>query len=370
MRPIIFKVNGESYFLGIYSNSYVDREGEILSQESHTNYKQWIEETGFAPQITIMHAPKIPDRIWYTAFLLHESGSLSTEEFNEFTKTVFKGFSIGEVLQVEVFGRFALVLGKIYPEQEPIVNKLLNNEYSLGMSHGFIVLEIDDRIISKYRSFEFTILPDEWAANVLTQPTFYGDFVMGKELSSARRNWLRQILGEEYEKMAEENLIQASEILDRIIPFKEMEESSDVEEVAEETPAEEVANDSVEETPSEEEVPDVPFQAVYTRVYKALNIEELAEVLESYGQAINSLTEKIAVIEKQQGKSEDEKIAEAFTARSWRQYMPQAFTKEEESDQELVERLKQKREGKVEEKETSDTPSVLQVGFWQHRGIE
>jgi len=372
-RFSVYKIGDETWFLGIYSNSYKDREDEYLSLEGHKEYKEWVDTTDFVPQIVVAHMPSMPDRFWYTVYMMYENGTISVEKFNEIVKTVYKGFAVGEAKSVLVYGKFALVLGKIFPEQEGVVNKLINSEYNLGMSHGFIPLEINDRIISKYRTFEFTILPDEWAANALTQAVFYGEDVMGKQISEKRRNFLREVFGDDFEKMAEERLIQASELLDSVISSKDLEEEAPeevTEEQAEETPE---VPEAPEEAPEEEPVEEpegFSYQVVRSRMYEDFKLNELGDVLKGYSDAITGLTEQLTALEaqiKDIKRTEDEKIADAFSARSWINYMPRAFNKASEDEQELVKRLKDQRQ--EDEKEAEQAENILNVGLWHQLGF-
>jgi len=132
---VLKSVNGDYRWLGWVSNKFMDREGEILTEKAHTDYVEWLTKNpSAAPQLWTYHIP-------------------GTERKNKADFwTYLNGF---------------LVLGGKLTEEEAKAIESYGD--SLGMSHGFYVLNKEGNLINKYRTFEATVLPYKAAANLWTK---------------------------------------------------------------------------------------------------------------------------------------------------------------------------------------------------------
>lgn len=132
----LFKDNkGDLRFFCRPSNCFRDREKEILTSVAHKEYAEWVTNTGAYPSLQLWHTPAA---------------------------------TVGQVDWVEFDNNFLCASGKVFPEYAEVVTKAV--QLGAGMSHGFIPVynPNDQREMVKYRSFEFTILPVNYAANVWT----------------------------------------------------------------------------------------------------------------------------------------------------------------------------------------------------------
>jgi hypothetical protein len=131
---VLFKAADDTlHFFCHPSNCFRDREHEILTSEAHKEYSEWVTNN---PQ----YYPEL--QIWHT-----------------------KGAKVGQVEWVDFADDFLCAAGVIYKEYEDHVTKAV--QQGAGMSHGFIPVVAGNDVIA-YRSFEFTILPVEAAANTFT----------------------------------------------------------------------------------------------------------------------------------------------------------------------------------------------------------
>lgn len=128
-------------WIGIYSNKFEDRHGDIISEESHLRFIDLVEKGIYTyPYLWIHH---IPISIGETFWLSYD----------------IRGFSIAG--------------GYIYPQYEKLVKNIVSNETELGMSHGmplsFIKRDVNNKkIIVEHRTLEVSLLPVKSAANLLT----------------------------------------------------------------------------------------------------------------------------------------------------------------------------------------------------------
>lgn len=346
------------WYFGVYSNNYEDREGEIITWDAHKEYATWMKEKGIVPQITFMHQPKIPDVLWLAAYKAFELGKMTSDQLNAFIKTVYQDYALAETKAVIPLDGFTLVVGKVYDDKISIVEKLMNSDVNLAMSHGFITLEYDDNIIEKYRSFEFAVLPDHRAANVLT----LGEFIVDeKRLTDEDRQLLNDMFGEDTGEKAESAIERAKEILRGILSSKEVSE--------EETPEEDVA----EET-EEEPVENKDYEDIRQKIVIDLNVDGLQQTLKTVSEAIQVIGAKLDEMAprmdaldtkmKELEKSDDEKIAAQFQrpvfhAPDWN-FMQPTQRKEVEEQEDLVEKLKEL----APQEKVMDAKNPLVLGFW------
>lgn len=166
----LYKNGDDWYLLGIYSNYFEDREGEIITEAAHKEYAEWINETGFQPALTIYHMPRVDPDLMLQAVVENLD---NIPRLQEIVDTVYRDFAIGRTEKIFVIDGFSIVSGKVYNDKVEIAKKALSEES--GMSHGFILLEDDGNLLEKYRSFEQTILPRMRAANFFTLPMVTGE---------------------------------------------------------------------------------------------------------------------------------------------------------------------------------------------------
>ncbi len=268
-------LEGNFRWFGWVSNKWRDRDVEIISEEAHKEFVEWVYEKSDErmPQLWLWHTPGTAmksrvDWLDYSEGYLLSSGSLEAKE--------------AEYLMA------------------------LAEKSDLAMSHGFFKVGYDSKegVISKYRTFEESVLPREFVANEWT------DFATLQEVkemfTSERREFLVGALGEE--KVAElegVTKVMSEELKNLGVEFKEAEK-----------PAEEPAKESTTKEVEEGKVVEVKVDA--GEVVEKLGIPALSEYLENQDQFIKGLVETTkALTEKvdELSKSEDEKIAKKLTPR-------------------------------------------------------
>lgn len=151
-------------WLGWVSNKYIDREGEILTDKAHNDFVAWLDENPTAaPELWTYHIPG--------------TGRKSKADFWAY------------------LNGFLLLGGKLTESEAKAIN---NYEGDLGMSHGFYVLEKQDNLINKYRTFEATVLPYKAAANLWTKFNVKEMADMANSLSEEQRELAVQLHGEDF----------------------------------------------------------------------------------------------------------------------------------------------------------------------------
>ncbi len=330
--------------LGIYSNKFIDLEGEIIPEKAHKEYAAWTKDTGFRPVVTLMHMPRIPGLLWIT---LYNKLKANIPALSKAVHKIFKGYAIAEIDRVTPLNGFAAISAVVLPGMEDVAKRLAERD-DLGMSHGFILLERDDKILTKYRSFEFTILPQSRAANIFTRPEVVSEEAMSiKALSPEDREFLVEAYGEVRIASFEASTADTAKVLAGILEFKDImsekteeptleslenakaeeeeevldrdSQSEDVEE-GEKDEKEEV--DNTEEQPVDDAVDD-PYDELVQRVMKGLKIDQLSTLLENYKDRIVSLEEEVAELKSLKAdvqeiqKTHDEAVAEEFTPPMW-----------------------------------------------------
>ncbi len=353
---------GQWWMMGIYSNRWMDREQEIISEAAHKEYAEWVNKTGFKPQVVVYHLPHLPEGFWEKVW---DRWGNNVEKLNQVVKQAYSKTSIGEVQRIVYLNGFSMSVAKIYPEKYEVVEKLASLS-DVGMSHGFLVYAVSDpddfsslkdtvNIIEKYRSHEVSVLLRERAANYGTAPIF----VEEKKVYSAKDREFILAAGvpEDVIDALDMNTKEASEVMDAILDHKEladpeaavespsvtpptpetkasdmpmMDEEEDEEDDMEdedkkksdekETPA---AETPVTETPVAEAKETTSTEEIVSAVVKALNIEQLQTLLSDLVTNQQKMAEEIASLKaahvaveenvKVLAKSEDEKIAEKLT---------------------------------------------------------
>lgn len=132
--------DGRLAWLGSHTNKFVDRDNEILTEKAHKNFVKQV-ESGECPYPELW--------IW------HE-----------------KNWKVGECNWLAYDERgFLLSGGLIDKDKEDIVINLFENTDEMGMSHGMPMDTVkydDDGDLIEYKSVEVSLLPKEYAANLLT----------------------------------------------------------------------------------------------------------------------------------------------------------------------------------------------------------
>jgi len=275
---VMFKTIGDqTYFIGVYSNRYKDREDEFLSEKSHVEYADWVNEKGVQPPVILFHQPEHEPGFWRSMVWIHEQGKIDTATFNKVMADFYKDYSFAVTERVMYVNGFTVVVAKV--TKEKVANSLANDPVELGMSHGFVPLEFNDNIYDKYRSFEFSVLPKNRAANTYTQISFGGKSMNGKD-----REWVESHLGtetaDELEEMTEK---QAEELEQAGVEFKEA---------------------------PEEESTEMDLDLV--QVAKALKLDELVEVVRTQFANLDARLKEIEGRVENVEQTEDEKVAAKY----------------------------------------------------------
>ena len=305
---------GQWWFFGIYSNKYQDLDGEFIPEADHEEYASWIKELGFKPMITLYHQPKMPVGFWQKVM---DRYSDDAETLNQIVGSIFKDFGFARAERITYFNGFATVLAKVVDGKEAVAEKLSEMD-DLGMSHGFVVMELDGNVLHKYRSFEMSVLKRDRAANFITSASLLqkeDDAMAGKKgLTGEDRALLENVLGKDIVSKLETDSKALEEALDGILEFKDAEDPSDASaeesEVVEEAEAEDAESKEKDETPLT-----VGFA------------KEVDDNFQQIGQAVNQILAKLSELEQNQKtlaegvekelkdvkQSEDEKIASLLT---------------------------------------------------------
>ena len=322
--------DGGMRFMGIYSNNFIDRDSETFTEESHLEFAKWVNETGFRPQITVLHHPLLPSKLWTTLYAIfgHDSA-----KWQEIVNDAYKDFTIGEIDRIIVVNGFAIASGKIFEGKEEIAERLADMD-GQGMSHSFILLDEDSGTLKKYRTHEVSLLSRMRAANFFTLPMFKKEVLMKeKRLSDADRQYLQDVYGDDMPDNIEQFTEDAKNRLSEHLSFKELEMTDAVVEGQEVVAQEDVAveEEVLVEEPATEEVaaPELPealqdeviseieeikevqiTEDTVKQVAEMLGMEQLAEtmkgIVEGFTSEIAVLTDRIASLEKQLSQNEQE----------------------------------------------------------------
>jgi hypothetical protein len=281
-------VDGKPHWFGWVSNKFRDRDyaaspktgGEILTEEAHKDFVQWVYQNPAEnmPQLWPWHLPEgahkhRADWIDYADGFLVMSGPLTEKEAKLLTN--------------------------------------LGEEYDLAMSHGLIRsdrhYDKERGLIQKYRSFEASYLPREFAANEWTDIQTIAKEVIKMGFTPERRDFLVDALGEEVVMELEGDTEGRGKALDELgVEWKgiaDILEQVDSGPENKDEPAEVAVVEDEEE--AEEAIPAKDLGQL-----EGLNeyLEKQAATLESQGKAIGA----IAVAVEDLVKSDDEKIAKVI----------------------------------------------------------
>ena len=272
---ILKGLDGGWRWFGWVTNKWRDRDkkaaphkgGEILTSEAHREFVKWVDE---AP------AERMPELwLWHTPGTAYEKRA----DWLDFAD----GF---------------LVAGGPLTEKEASGLLAFEVLYELGMSHGMDVIDRDvkEGLINKYRSFEFSPLPRNRAANLWTSFSTIVKEVAEMGFSPEKRQALVAALGETEVATLESNTEgMAKALMELGIDNKETEKPP-VEEPTTETPA----DDGGEGDPKE-----LGATEIAAALAKELNITGLSSFLKG-------ITVRLDTLEGKQTEDDAQIVADAL----------------------------------------------------------
>lgn len=141
----IYEKDGSLYWLGIYSNNFIDKDSDILTSEAHENFVKMVNQGDLPyPELWVAHYPV-------------QVGTVEMIDFHKESGMAISG-------------------GRILKDFEEMMKKLVINSkekgYNLAMSHGFgrdTVVFDESGYMKSYASRELTVTP--FPANVYTAYT-------------------------------------------------------------------------------------------------------------------------------------------------------------------------------------------------------
>lgn len=272
---IIEKGADDQYrWVGWVSNNFVDWDGDILSEEAHKEYVEWLDKNmDVSPVFVTWHIPGTA-RKSPIDFAMYEDG-------------------------------FLIMSGPLEEDEAAGLLKA-QADVDIGMSHGTFVLSRDTkdpRVITKYRMYETSDLPLVKAANPFT------DFeTVSKEVGMDKKKYLAKILGSEEKADA---FLEKTGLKQKALDAAGVESKEKTEVPAETAPVVPIPDPAP--APKEEVPPAAEAKALTVdEVLKAMDIEGLnafvAQAKEDH--------EKIPVLEelvKQLQGNQDDKLAEKLT---------------------------------------------------------
>lgn len=162
-----FKILDDGKWLAIWSNSFIDKEGEIFSHKAHLDYIDWVNARNdysdgdtHMPELWMFHVP---------------------------------GTKIGKAIFVEDHGLFQIAVGKFDDTEIADVAKNALADLDISVSHGFYPVSKQDGVYKKYRTFEISTLLRGWEANEHTGFLNIGDNNMDEKVLAK----LTELLGDD-----------------------------------------------------------------------------------------------------------------------------------------------------------------------------
>jgi hypothetical protein len=138
----LFKSNGQLQWIGVPTNKFKDRDNDILSDAAHKKFVKMLKDGN-------VEMPNLYP--WHTGTI----GKATWVDYDE------RGFLVAGGYILKEWENFA-------------INLIMNTDEPMGMSHGMYSKDIkrdSDGVIIEYKSFEFSFLPLDKAANLLTSFT-------------------------------------------------------------------------------------------------------------------------------------------------------------------------------------------------------
>jgi hypothetical protein len=251
---------GQLRWVAEVSNNYRDRDypPEILSKAAHEEFVEFVDSTGEMPELWVWHTPHPTTIVGKADGIFETSG-------------------------------FLYSTGVVDKDKEAIVIKAVDDLGWTGVSHGFNILNYDDKnnVIRKYRTYEISLLPPERAANEWTS----FDLIKEKNMSPEKQEKMEELLGPEVLQNILGNAEAKKLVLDGLgIESKEIEEPElEVKQADEEE--EEVVDAEEEEketvfSPEEE-------AAIVDLMHKALDVEGLQKGFNSVVESVQGLQKEM-----------------------------------------------------------------------------
>jgi hypothetical protein len=316
------------WFIGVYSNKFEDRQQTILSSTAHEQFTEFIDKSSFRPVVTLWHEPRMSEKFWLTVWRTFYDDS---ETLQKIVDTVFKTTALAKTEKVLYLNGFAIVVAKVLPDKVDIAARLSKHK-NLGMSHGFVSGALDDNIIDRYFSFEFTVLPRHRAANTATSGLMLSEVTERSDMAVnlEKRQFLENAFGPGIVEALEAETKENEEALELLLRFKDQIEDNTMTdnntevqpEIVEEALPEKAVVETAEtpvETPeiSVTESAPVTMQQMMefmTPVRDLLDtitteLRSVREAEATQAQSIQTLTTELEILRK----SEDEKIADQIS---------------------------------------------------------
>ena len=339
MSKATFYRSGETiWFFGVFSNNFKDSQGDIITEKAHEEYVAWLKETGVKPPVTVFHQPRYRDAVHLANYMGLVYNKYTAQEYTDNLEALYKPYAIAKMEHAFYLNGFVFVIGKVYEHKKDIVERLIQQSKAWGMSHGFIPVTINDNIIEKYRSFEFTIVPSEYSANKITPIGFVRKENEMSELKNLSEE--DQIVVNDLLTGKAEDLEEATKKMQELLGDAGLESKAEDMPMEDETPAEEDSEDDEEEKKKTEDkaVFDVSVLQELTATFKAIEgvFDTIKADLKTLNEKVDGLATKVAVVEK----TEDERIAEQLVFPNFKGYFEKSLDKEKEKP-ELVEKLKE-----------------------------
>lgn len=289
--------DGSTYFVGLFSNQFKDRDGHILTESAHQHYVLWVEKTGVRPPITLFHQPQAKPGFWTQIMDAHADGHLTTKQLNTILRNFYADNALGETETVWYADGFLGVIAKVYDDKINWVKNLQTYPEPLGMSHGFIVDKKDGNLIDEYRTFEMSVLPLDCAANSYTY-TFYAEEKENMGLPDRIQEFLASIKQDLPDEVGNQVQSAAEKLYETGVEFKTVERdvSKDLDEAVEDLAGQLVKNETF-------------VNAFAVRLATALKMQELDTYLRSEFASIREDLEALKT-------EEDAKIADLISP-SW-----------------------------------------------------
>jgi hypothetical protein len=167
---IVKQADGRMRWYARYSNNFKDRDGEIITEAAHKEYVDWAASGGVYPELWLWHTPGTrfgqADWLDYASGFTHASGLVDNTDG-----------------AMEVVGAL--------------------RDKELGVSHGMLCSQ-QGNLITKYRSFEISVLPLE-RASVWTTAFNVDNKETQMAFTPEKRTFLVSALGEDRVKALEAN---------------------------------------------------------------------------------------------------------------------------------------------------------------------
>ena len=168
-----FKMTG-NHFLITWSNNFQDRDGELFSEKAIDDYVRRV-DIGMVPMPELW--------VWHSG----------------------KSVRIGQAAMVGRHGHFVVATGEFddTPGAQRAKAYYQKHQRETGVSHGFTfpTSAFDGRVYHSFNTFEISLLPKAVAANPFTNLEQVKESM--KMLSDKKRQYLRDVFGEEADRVLE-----------------------------------------------------------------------------------------------------------------------------------------------------------------------